>query len=66
VSLKAGGDGKTKAIAKAKGGDIPAGTASALQTSAAATIQSRASDGICLTQTLSTVIKATADTFKAK
>ena len=58
--------GKSKAIVKAKGPNLPLGIPAALQTSAQATIQLRASDGECLSATLGDVIKQTSDSFKAK
>ncbi len=64
--IKAGTAGKSKANLKAKGASIPTGIAAALQSSTSATIQLRASDGVCLSHTLTEVKEATADTFKAK
>jgi len=66
IAIKAGATGKSKANLKAKGAAIPSGITAALQSSTSATIQLRASDGVCLSHTLIEVQEATADTFKAK
>lgn len=66
IVYKSGITGRTKAILKGKGTGIPAGIPSALQGSDSATIQLRASDGVCLSRTLSSVKKHAADYFKAK
>lgn len=66
IIFKAGADGKSKVLVKAKGGNLPSGITAALQGSASATIQMRTSDGICLSDQLTEVLTATSDTFKAK
>lgn len=64
--LYKGGDvGKSKAIVKGKGANLPAGIPAALQNSPTATVQLRASDGQCLSVTLNS-IKQEPDFFKAK
>lgn len=66
ILMKAGSAGKSKALLKAKGASIPAGIASALQSSTTATIQLRTSDGVCLSHVLTDITEASADRFKAK
>jgi hypothetical protein len=57
ISYKSGVTGKSKASLKAKGSNIPVGMPAALQGSNTATMQLRASDGVCLSHTMTTVRK---------
>jgi hypothetical protein len=52
ILYKAGGLGRSTALVKGKGSTIPTGIPAALQTSTSATMQLRASDGICLSLSL--------------
>lgn len=63
---KGGDTGKSKAIVKGKGTNLPTGIPAALQSSASATVQLRASDGQCLSVTVSDIKKQETDFFKAK
>lgn len=66
ILYKGGGAGKSKAIVKGKGPNLPDGIPAALLTSAFATVQLRANDGICLSVTVDDIKKQTAGAFKAK
>lgn len=67
IIYKAGSGGRSKALVKGKGGNIPTGIPAALQTSTSVTIQLRASDGICLSHALAGPPKrATSNFFKIK
>jgi hypothetical protein len=66
VLYKGGDVGKSKAIIKASGSNLPSGIAAALETSAQVTIQLRSSDGECLSATLGEIKKQTSNSFKAK
>jgi len=64
-----GGDpskGKVVVVGKNKESTMPLGTAAALQGETSATVQLLSSDASCFGGTLSTVIKAESDLFKAK
>ena len=63
---KGGALGKSKAIVKGKGASIPTGIPAALQTSAFATMQLRASDGFCLSVKVDDIKKQQPASFKAK
>jgi hypothetical protein len=66
ITYKSGVTGQTKAAVKGKGSNVPVGLPSALQGSASATMQLRASDGVCLSHTMSDVKKHAVDFFKIK
>lgn len=67
ILFKGGGAGRSKALIKGKGSSMPSGIPAALQTSTTATLQLRASDGICLSHTLAgPPKKAAPDFFKIK
>lgn len=55
-----------KVVVKGRGASLPAGIPAALQSSASVTVQLHASDGICLSATLTDIKKQAADFFKAK
>jgi hypothetical protein len=65
IRFKGGISGKSKAILNGRGPNLPDGIPAALQNSANATFQLRASDGQCLTATVA-AIKQGANIFKAK
>lgn len=58
--------GKSKAIVKAAGPNLPAGITAALEGATHATMQLRAVDGECLSATLTDIKRADATSFKAK
>jgi len=68
ILYKGGDAGKSKAILKGKGPNLPAGVAAALDDpNAAVTVQFRGDDAVqCLSVTLTDVKKQEADFFKAK
>lgn len=67
IVFKGGAAGRSKALVKGRGANIPTGIPAALQTSGSATIQLRASDGICLSHTMAgPPKKAEANFFKIK
>jgi hypothetical protein len=66
IVYKGGEPGKSKAIVKGKGSALPDGIPAALQGSSSATVQLRASDGQCLSVTVSNVKKNDPNFFKAK
>jgi hypothetical protein len=66
VLYKGGGAGKSKVIVKGKGTNLPDGIAAALQTTTFASVQLRASDGICLSAAVDDIVKRSAGSFKAK
>jgi hypothetical protein len=67
ISYKGGSGGRSKALVKAKSANMPDGIPVALQTSTSVTVQLRASDGICLSRTLTgPPQKATSTFFKIK
>lgn len=65
ILYKGGSAGSSKALVIGKGGNVPSTIAPALQSSASATIQLRSSDGVCLSLTLSDIVKSEAAFFKA-
>ena len=67
ILYKGGAAGKSKALFKGKGNDLPDGIAAALQSSANATVQLRGDDATeCLSITVSDIKKHDPDFFKAK
>jgi len=65
--LKGGVAGKSKALVKGKGPNLPDGIAAALQSASSVTVQLRASDApACLSAALANIVKQDADFFKAK
>lgn len=67
IVFKGGAAGRSKALVKGKGSTMPTGIPAALQTSGTATIQLRASDGICLSHTMAgPPKKAETNFFKIK
>jgi hypothetical protein len=66
ILFKGGDAGKSKVLVKGKGSNLPDGIASALESSASATVQLRSSDGICLSGTVDDIKKNDPDFFKAK
>lgn len=66
ILYKGGATGSSKALAVAKGTYLPSGIPAALESSATATVQLRASDGLCLAVTLSEIVKSEPGFFKAK
>jgi cysteine-rich repeat protein len=66
VQYKGGDAGKSKVLVKGRGPNLPSGMAVALQGSAFASVQLRASDGICLSGSVDEVSKQESDFFKAK
>lgn len=66
ILYKGGSAGASKALVIGKGGDVPSTIAPALQSSSAATIQLRSSDGACLSLGLNEIVKSEPGFFKAK
>lgn len=67
IIYQGGGVGRSKALVKGKGANIPTGIPAALQASSSVTVQLRASDGICLSHAMAgPPKKATSNFFKIK
>ena len=66
ILYKAGDAGKSKAIVKGMGSNLPDNLASSLQSSTSVAIQLRSSNGVCLSGTASDVGKNDPDFFIAK
>ena len=66
ILYKGGAAGTSKALVIGKGASLPSGIPAALDSSTAATIQLRASDGLCLGVTLGEIVKSEPGFFKAK
>ena len=66
INYRGGDAGKSKAVVKAAGTNVPPGIASALMGSMQATVQLRAVDGQCLSVTVADVKINDGVTFKAK
>jgi hypothetical protein len=63
---KSGGASRSKVLVKGRGANLPEGIPAALQTTALATVQLRASDGVCLSITLDDVSRQEPSAFNAK
>jgi hypothetical protein len=67
IQLKGGAAGKSKALVKGKGANLPDGVAAALQSATSVTVQLRGNDAPqCISASLSTIVKQDALFFKAK
>jgi len=66
ILLKGGAAGKSKILVKGKGAGLPSGVTGLLAGTTSATIQLRASDGVCVSVTVSDIKKAVPGFFKAK
>ncbi len=66
ILVKGGDAGKSKALVKGKGINLPSGITALLAGTSSATIQLRASDGVCVSVDVTDVKKSDPDFFKAK
>ncbi len=66
ILLKGGDAGKSKALVKGKGANLASGVPALLTSTTSATIQLRASDGVCISVDVTDIKKSDPDFFKAK
>ncbi len=66
ILLTGGETGKSKALVKGKGSNLPSDIAAALQLTTSVTVQLRADDAQCVSVTLGSIVDQRAESFKAK